>query len=413
VKKQYALSILAGFSLIGCTAAPPKNEVPYAGVVEYRVGDIPFEYPESLLTGEDSAACLRWSDSNILATDKVFVFNAAGLSPVEMESLTRRIDWEVDKLSTSMDWASFRWLDSLPVVNRPNGAALLADSIIALDRRVGTAKIYKPVEWKALKPEPGSFPVTEKQTETVDVLNHILPGFAYKIGGDLVSQQAYKHFLQLPRSERVNVVRRYNRLAPNDVGSDSFEILPGRILVCVASGSTPGAVAEGHPMGINIKLGASDQAIRSALIRAYQSARTRAYGQLDQLVPEWFLVGQREFHGGGRIASIEEGMFSSPIYSRAGKIADKPENYPALSALAYRYLGEANEMSLISSLLDAVRYRDMPNMGFSGRHPERFFNDAFDSRLRALDGGALSIRGFDYGWNGLISLLPQLDSNLK
>ena len=158
-------------------------------------------------------------------------------------------------------------------------------------------------------------------------------------------------------------------------------------------------------MGINIKAGASDQEIRSALIAAYQADRTRAYGRLPDLIPEWFLVGQRVFHGGGRIASPKEGLFSSPILSRGGVYEKKPANYPALAGLAYRYIAEANEMSLISSLLDVVRYRDMPDLVDTGDQPDQYFIKAFNDRIRALDRGPLTLRSFDYGWNGFIGSL--------
>jgi hypothetical protein len=328
------------------------------------------------------------------------------LTPFEAEKLAASLNDQVNKLALSMDWAPYKWLDSLPVVNRPKGAALFADSLVSLDQATGTARIPADTVFQdSVNESEGGRAYFQKTSEQIGALEYVLPGFALSQELKTPSEQVYKQYLKLDRASRVEAVRRYNRIAGYDVSSDPFEILPGRLMVCVFRASEPGVAAEGHDLGINIKAGASDQDIRTALVAAYQSARTQSQGQLDSLVPEWFLTGQRQFHGGGRVASISEGTFNSPIYSRSGSYADTPQNYPALSALAYRYLGEANEMSLISSLLDAVRYRDMPWLGEFEPVEDRFFTEAFNSRMRALDGGPISIRSFDYGWNGFIGTL--------
>lgn len=410
MRKQFAASLLAVTVMAGCSSTPSGTTGTSDGLITtYRTGDVPFSYPESLLTGYNSRECLKWSNSNIIATDKLFLFNAAGMTPNQSETLATRLDAEITKLSTSLDWAPYRWLDSLPVINEPNGAALFADSLVTLDRQVGTARVSSD----ASKSRSGEPPAGKKSlfvsqmTKEVDVLDYVLPGFKSVNDWRAPSHHVYKHYLKLPRPERVEAVRRFNQMSAFDAMTDSFEILPGRLLVCVYREQTHLSESESHDMGINIKAGASDQAIRTALVGAYQAARTRAYGQLEDLVPEWFLTGQRVFHGGERIADLDEALYNSPINSHGSAYAKKPDNYPALAGLAYRYLGEANEMSLIASLLDAVRYRDMPKVGVDSQHPERFINEAFNDRMKALDGGPLTLRGFDYGWNGFVGELLQ------
>ncbi|WP_372997742.1 hypothetical protein [Marinobacter sp.] len=411
VRKQLAASLLAAAIMTGCSSTPgDMSESGNGSITTYRTGDVPFSYPESLLTGYNSRECLKWSNSNIVATDKLFLFNAAGMTPNQSETLAKRLDGEINKLSTSLDWAPYRWLDSLPVINQPNGAALFADSLVSLDRQVGTARISSELAEKNASSVPtDTKPMFVAQTtKQVEVLNYVLPGFKPVNDWRAPSHHVYKHFLKLPRKERVEAVRRFNQMSAFDAMTDKFEMLPGRILVCVYREQTPLSDSESHDMGINIKAGASDQAIRSALVGAYQAARTRAYGQLDDLIPEWFLVGQRVFHGGERVAQLDEALYNSPINSHGSSYSKKPENYPALSGLAYKYIGESNEMSLIASLLDAVRYRDMPAIGVESKHPERFFNQAFNDRMRALDDGPLTLRGFDYGWNGFVGELHQM-----
>jgi len=406
VRFQYSLTVLATLLLSGCSSTLTSDARHSSNVTRYPVGDFAFEYPESLLTGRNSTECMKWSDSDVIAADNLFLFNAAGLTPVEAETLAVSLNDQVNKLALSMDWAPYKWLDSLPVVNQPKGAALFADSLVSLSQVIGTTRIAADTALLDVIDESREGRTYfQKTTEQVGVLRYVLPGFAFSRESITPSEQVYKQYLKLDRSGRVEAVRRYNRIAEYDVSSDPFEILPGRIMVCVFRAFGPGIAAEGHDLGINIKAGASDQDIRSALVAAYQSARTQSQGQLDSLVPEWFLTGQRQFHGGGRVASVSEGTFNSPIYSRTGTHAEKPKNYPALSALAYRYLGEANEMSLISSLLDSVRYRDMPWLGEFEPAEDRFFTEAFDARMRALDGGPISIRSFNYGWNGFIGTL--------
>lgn len=408
MRKQLAASFLAVAVVAGCSTGPGNMfESGDGSVTSYRTGDVPFSYPESLLTGYNSRECLKWSNSNIVATDKLFLFNAAGMTPNQSESLAKRLDLEISKLSTSLGWAPYRWLDSLPVINEPNGAALFADSLVALDRQVGTGRVASDL----VKSRPEQAPSDSdsmffgQASQEVDVLNYVLPGYTPVKDWRAPSHHVYKHFLKLSRKARVEAVRRFNQMSAFDAMTDRFDILPGRLLVCVYRDRAPLSESESHDMGINIKAGASDQAIRSALVGAYQSSRTRSYGQLDDLIPEWFLVGQRVFHGGGRIATMNEALHISPIDSHGTSNSKKPENYPALSALAYKYVGEANEMSLIASLLDAVRYRDMPSLGSDSKHPDRFFNEAFNDRMNALDGAPLTLRGFDYGWNGFIATL--------
>lgn len=408
MRKQLAASILAAVAMTGCSSTPSDTSGGGAdSITTYRTGDVPFSYPESLLTGYNSRECLKWSNSNIIATDKLFLFNAAGMTPNQSEALAIRLDAEIAKLSTSLDWAPYRWLDSLPVINEPNGAALFADSLVTLDRQVGSARVSSDASASRDGKAPaGEAPMFIGQTtKDVDVLSYVLPGYVPVNDWRAPSHHVYKHYLKLPRKERVEAVRRFNQVAAFDAMTDTFEILPGRVLVCVYREQTPLSESESHDMGINIKAGASDQAIRTALVGAYQAARTRAYGQMDDLVPEWFLVGQRVFHGGERIAALDEALYNSPINSHGSSYSKKPDNYPALSGLAYQYLGEANEMSLIASLLDAVRYRDMPSVGVESQHPERFFKEAFNERMKALDGGPLTLRGFDYGWNGFVGEL--------
>ena len=404
VRKQFIVAVLAGLALSGCSTTPSDNDQTDSGqTTTYRTGDLPFSYPESLLTGYNSTECLKWSDSDIVATDKLFLFDAAGMGAKRSQSLALRLDKEIAKLSTSMDWAAYRWVNSLPVINEPNGAALFADSLITLDRGIGTARL----NIAEVNESPGLFDsmILGQSTEKVDVLQYVLPGFTPQRDWRAPAHYAYKHFLKLPRKERVEAVRRFNRLSEFHVSTDPFDILPGRILVCVHREAGKDGNAEGHDLGVNIRLGATDQEVRSALVASYQAVRTQSYGQLESLVPEWFLTGQRVFHGGGRIATVEEGMFNSPINSHGTSYDKKPDNYPALSGLAYRYLGEANAMSLIASLLDAVRYRDMPDVGRNERQQMRYFTEAFDDRMKGLDGGPLTVRGFDYGWNGFIGTL--------
>lgn len=425
MRLQVSVVFLALLSLTACSTSSDKTQPIYneGALSVYKAGDIPLPYPESLLTGQASTECLKWSDSDIIATDKLFLFNAAGLSPAAARSLAVRLDREIDKLSASMDWASYRWLNSLPVVNQPNGAALFADSVVTLDRNIGVARLksemVKPPheadqEKRGRNPDVqnkdsvGSVSHKRKLTREVAVLSYVLPEFRPRRDWRAPAAHVYEHFLKLPRPERVEAVRRYNRLSELDLRSDTFEILPGRILVCAFRESSGLGVAEGHDMGINLPAGSSDQDIRRALVASYQAVRTRAYGQLDDLVPEWFLTGQRQYHAGGHIASTKEALYSSPIDSRSARNHQKPDNFAPLSALAYRYLGAANEMSLISSLLDAVRYRDMPALGGMEQDPQRHFRKAFDNRMQALDDGPLTIRGFDYGWNGFIGSLPEV-----
>jgi len=393
--------------LAGCSATGPG---PYSGsedLTRYRTGDIPFSYPESLLTGYGSSECLKWADSDIVATDSVFLFDAAGMSPVQADTLVKKLDREMRTLSASMDWAPYRWLDSLPVINQPNGAALFADSVVTLDRKLGSAKIPSDKQRASRASQPDSSRplfITEKTTDA-DVMAYVLPEFEMKQDWRPPSHSVYQHFLKLSRDARVDAVRRYNLMAQYDVGSETYDILPGRILFCVVRNDAMRVAAEGHDMGVTLKAGASDQDIRDALVQSYQAARTRAYGQLGSLIPEWFLTGQRVYHSGGRIADIQEGLYGSPINSHGSAYSNKPANYDAISGLAYQYLGEANEMSLISSLLDSVRYRDMALPGTPQNHPQSVFADAFNQRMKALDGGPLTIRGFDYGWNGFIGTL--------
>lgn len=407
MRKQFLLPVLLAAVFTGCSSTTATKDSLDGDATVYRTGDLPFTYPESLLTGYNSKSCLNWSDSNIVATDKLFLFNAAGLSDSESKRLSERLDREISKLALSMDWAPYRWLDSLPVINQPNGAALFADSLVSLDRAIGTAdiRVGRGMRRSGEPEEEDDISYVRQKTLKVDVADYVMPGYKQVNDWRSPAYHAYKHFMKLPRSERVESVRRYNQLADTHVGSDVFDILPGRLLVCVHRDLEKGTYAEGHDMGINLSVEASDQDVRSALVASYQSARTKAYGQLDSLVPEWFLLGQRVFHGGGRVATPQEGYYNSPINSHGAAYAQKPENYPALSGLAYRYIGEANEMSLISSLLDAVRYRDMPKVGGVEAHSQRYFREAFNKRVRGLDGGPLSLRGLDYGWNGFIGSL--------